>query len=374
MPAKLLDFLDQQQKWWQEQRHLKAKFMRTQFNLPTESDFRILRIVRRDPPEAGATTLYTHDLSSVGRQYTVKTKEPGNRLRTAKFLDPSLLPAGVLDSKSNYIVLDAETAEIVLVVWHDMLGEEAAQVLANVCEEAFALRQAGLRGKARAGTGLYVSAGYTVSYAKGMHCRISPLSNFKPHTDPDQRVEHETAVMEMASLLFATTSRMLSNNSLLQPLLDQFNAPYKEFTAGNSAMRLPGIDGGRMGRGQSRVRYQLGGFEFEQEVAKVSNVFFGRCASSPTHVDEDLTPVLLCVAKRQGKLTLDSGGLFYNLAYGVGVPLASNTMVIFHSNQPHGSTVLGDEEILHSLSMSVCHRTRAAVQRYNTFFGDFDGE
>jgi hypothetical protein len=109
----------------------------------------------------------------------------------------------------------------------------------------------------------------------------------------------------------------------------------------------------------------VGGFQFNQEYAKVTTMFFGRCATSPAHRDNDVTPVILYVCNRQG--SDDGGGLFYNLDYGIAILLEEGMSVVFYPYHIHGSTVLKDEVILNGLSMSVTKATLDGLRRYNEF-------
>ena len=77
------------------------------------------------------------------------------------------------------------------------------------------------------------------------------------------------------------------------------------------------------------ITCDIGGFKFTQGFAKVTNTFIGRCATSPVHVDFDVTPVILYVCERQG--SHDGGGMFYNMDYSFGVNLIENMTIVFFS-------------------------------------------
>jgi len=110
------------------------------------------------------------------------------------------------------------------------------------------------------------------------------------------------------------------------------------------------LDGGHIGKVGEETTCDIGGFKFTQGFAKVTNTFIGRCATSPVHVDFDVTPVILYVCERQG--SHDGGGMFYNMDYGFGVNLIENMTIDFFSNYIHSITVLNDNVILNELTQS----------------------
>ena len=77
------------------------------------------------------------------------------------------LSNGIMDSNQNHIIIDDMNNEVVCVIWYRIFSDSVWSTITKVCEEAFKLRSGGTRGKRRASTGTYVSAGYTVNFASG---------------------------------------------------------------------------------------------------------------------------------------------------------------------------------------------------------------
>jgi len=241
-----------------------------------------------------------------------------------------------------------------------MFGNATKSTITKVCEEAFKLRVAGTRGKWRASTGTYVSAGYTVSYASGMHSCITPYRNFKKRSDQSgENQAHDSAMSDVSAVVFNTTMRVLHKIPRLNVVGDTYDQMYEEHPT------LPRLDGGYMGSAGNETLCNVGGFEFKQGYAKVTNTFLGRCATSQTHVDDDVTPVILYICKREGPD--DGGGMFYNMEYGFGVNLIENITLVFLSDHLHGSTVLRQEVILNAISQSVTRSTLDGLRRYDMF-------
>ena len=120
-----------------------------------------------------------------------------------------------------------------------------------------------------------------------------------------------------------------------------------------------------MGKVGEETTCDIGGFKFTQGFVKVTNTFIGRCATSPVHVNFDVTPVILYVCERQG--SHDGGSMFYNMDYGFGVNLIENMTIVFFPDHVHGTTVLNDNVILNGLTQSVTLSTLCALKRYDMY-------
>ena len=104
------------------------------------------------------------------RVYKVKEKKSkdstGERVATLLHLEQYLLN-GIMDSNQNYIIVDNMNNEVICVIWYGIFGDSIRSTITKVCEAAFKLRLGGTRGKRRASTGIYISAGYTVNFTSG---------------------------------------------------------------------------------------------------------------------------------------------------------------------------------------------------------------
>ena len=109
----------------------------------------------------------------VGRLFSMRSASVRVRSRqgtfsaaTIPFVQSRHLPAGVLEERKNYVVLDGE-GNVVSLVLRDVYGEETRQYIHEVCEECFELRVAGRRGAGWEGGGAWSGISYTVSTSPG---------------------------------------------------------------------------------------------------------------------------------------------------------------------------------------------------------------
>src|SRR4051812_28678446 len=103
-----------------------------------------------------------------------------------------------------------------------------------------------------------------------------------------------------------------------------------------------------MGKVGEETTYDIGDFKFIQGFAKVMNTFIRYYATSPVHVNFDITLVILYVCEQQG--SHNEGSMFYNMNYGFGVNLIENITVVFFPDHVHSTTILNDNVILNGLT------------------------
>ena len=111
------------------------------------------------------------------------------------------------------------------------------------------------------------------------------------------------------------------------------------------------------------------GHQFRQPYVQVTSGYVGRCASAPTHTDNNQTPVIFYVSKREGQGWRTGGSFWYNLQYGFGVPLQENTTIIFRARDLHGTAAFEEDVVATGLSLTTDERLVQAWDRRVRWFG-----